>query len=204
LVPSRTDLAQWLLRAAEQGVQLQGASDHLVSEAIYLADPEGNGIEVYRDRPSSEWIWRDGMVQMETRALDLNELVRSVKTREWSGLPPGSCIGHVHLQVGALEPAEAFYAGLLGYDVVSRYPGATFLSSGGYHHHLATNIWNSTVVPARQPGTTGLVSVEIVPANDAVWRSIVERLRGSPITDTTSHVSLRDPWGTTILVKALQ
>jgi catechol 2,3-dioxygenase len=202
LVPSRDDLALWLLQAAKQGVQLQGASDHLVSEAIYLADPEGNGIEVYRDRPSSEWIWRDGMVQMATRGLDLNELVRSVRTREWSGLPPGSSIGHVHLQVGAVEPAEAFYAGLLGYDVVSRIPGATFLSSGGYHHHLAANIWNSTGVPARQPGTTGLASVEIVPASEAVWTGVVERLRGHPTTDAASHVSLQDPWGTTILVRA--
>jgi catechol 2,3-dioxygenase len=201
LVPSRDDLALWLLQAAKQGVQLQGASDHLVSEAIYLADPEGNGIEVYRDRPSSEWIWRDSMVQMATRALDLNELVRSVRTREWSGLPPGSSIGHVHLQVGALGPAEAFYAGLLGYDVVSRIPGATFLSSGGYHHHLAANIWNSTGVPARPPGSTGLASLELIPAERAIWTRIVERHGEPAAAGGMQHVSLKDPWGTTVLIR---
>jgi catechol 2,3-dioxygenase len=203
LLPTRTGLAQWLLHAAEQGVPLHGASDHLVSEAIYLADPEGNGIEVYWDRPSEAWAWREGMIQMDTLALDLNGLVASVRTREWSGLPAGSCIGHVHLQVGALQPAESFYAELLGLDVVSRIRGGTFYSSGGYHHHMATNTWNSAGAPIRQPGTTGLTSVEFVPANREIWAGVVGRLGSSPTAGSASHVSLKDPWGTSILLQAV-
>src|SRR5690606_28010804 len=99
--------------------------------------------EVYWDRPSETWAWRDGKVEMSTLPLDLNALVATVKSRDWPGIPAGSLIGHVHLQVGALEPAEGFYAGLLGFDVTTHYPGATFLGSGGYHHHLGVNIWNS-------------------------------------------------------------
>jgi catechol 2,3-dioxygenase len=202
LLPTRTDLAQWLLHAAELGVSLHGASDHLVSEAIYLADPEGNGIEVYWDRPSETWAWRDGMVEMATLALDLNGLVATVRTRDWPGLPAGSAIGHVHLQVGALDPADAFYAGVLGFDVVCRYPGATFLSSGGYHHHLATNIWNSRGALVRTQPTTGLANVELV--TDA---SILEAVRShlSPeqaAEASPTHLALRDPWGTSVTVAA--
>ena len=168
LLPTRADLGQWLLHAADLRVPLQGASDHLVSEAIYLADPEGNGIEVYRDRPSETWALRDGVVQMDTLRLDLDDLAATANKSRWSGLPEGSCIGHVHLQVGALEPAERFYAGLLGFDVTCRYPGATFFGSGGYHHHIGTNIWNSAGAPVRQPGAAGLASIEIIPANTEI------------------------------------
>ncbi len=200
LLPNRTDLAQWLLHAAEQRVPLQGASDHLVSEAIYLADPEGNGIEVYWDRPSETWAWRDGMVEMSTLALDLNDLVATVKSRDWSGLPAGSLIGHVHLQVGSLDPSDRFYADLLGLDVVCRYPGATFLSSGGYHHHIGTNIWNSRGAPVRSEPTTGLADVEIV--TDAKTLDAV-RSRLSPEQAAEAgptRLPLRDPWGTSITV----
>jgi catechol 2,3-dioxygenase len=202
LLPSRTDLAQWLLNATELGVPLQGASDHLVSEALYLADPEGNGIEVYWDRPSETWAWRDGMVEMATLALDLNGLVATVKTGDWSGLPSGSCIGHVHLQVGALETAEGFYAGLLGLDVVCRYPGATFLSSGGYHHHIGTNIWNSRGAPVRTEPTTGLADVEIVTDADT-FESVRSRLPPDQAAEAGStRLPLRDPWGTSVTLVA--
>ncbi len=200
LVPDRTDLAQWLLHTAEQRVPLQGASDHLVSEAIYLADPEGNGIEVYWDRPSEAWAWRDGMVEMSTMALDLNGLVATVKTRGWAGLPAGSCIGHVHLQVGALEPAERFYADLLGLDVVCRYPGATFLSSGGYHHHLATNIWNSRGAPVRSQPATGLADVELV-TDAGTFETVRSRLSPEQAAEASpTRLRLRDPWGTSVTV----
>lgn len=202
LVPTRADLAQWLLQAAEQGVSLHGASDHLVSEAIYLADPEGNGIEVYWDRPSETWAWRDGMVQMATEALDLDGLVQTLRSREWSGLPAGSCVGHVHLQVGALDEAERFYSGLLGFDVVCRYPGATFYSSGGYHHHLATNIWNSRGAPLRQPGQTGLASVEIVPANADIGEALKQRAQALPAADESVGLGVQDPWGTRLVLRS--
>ncbi|MCC2650076.1 MAG: hypothetical protein K0R61_899 [Microvirga sp.] len=200
LLPTRADLAQWLLHAAEQRVPLQGASDHLVSEAIYLADPEGNGIEVYWDRPSETWAWRDGMVEMSTLALDLNSLAATVKTRDWHGLPAGSLIGHVHLQVGALEPSDRFYADLLGFDVMTRYPGATFLGSGGYHHHLGTNIWNSRGAPVRSEPTTGLADVEIV-TDAGTFESLRSRLSPEQVAEATStRLPLRDPWGTSITV----
>jgi catechol 2,3-dioxygenase len=200
LLPNRTDLAQWLLHAAEQRVTLQGASDHLVSEAIYLADPEGNGIEVYWDRPSETWAWRDGMVEMSTLALDLNGLVATAKTRDWAGLPASSLIGHVHLQVGVLEPAESFYAGLLGLDVVCRYPGATFLSSGGYHHHIGTNIWNSRGAPVRSEATTGLADVEIV-TDAGMLETVRSRLSAEQAAEAgPTRLPLRDPWGTSVTV----
>lgn len=200
LLPTRADLAQWLLHAAELGVPLHGASDHLVSEAIYLADPEGNGIEVYCDRPSETWSWRGGMVQMDTRGLDLDGLVGTVRTRAWTGLPAGSTIGHVHLQVGDLAQAEAFYAGVLGLDIVSRTSGATFLSSGGYHHHLATNIWNSRGAPVRTQPTTGLANVELV-TDASTLEAVRSRLSPEQAADASpTRMALRDSWGTSVTV----
>jgi len=200
LLPNRTDLAQWLLHAAELGIPLQGASDHLVSEAIYLADPEGNGIEVYWDRPSETWAWRDGMVEMATLALDLDGLVATVKSRDWSGLPAGSLIGHVHLQVGALDPSDRFYAGLLGFEVMTRYPGATFLGSGGYHHHLGTNIWNSRGAPVRTEPTTGLADVEIVTDVNTLEALRTRLAPEQAAAASPTRLPLRDPWGTSITV----
>jgi catechol 2,3-dioxygenase len=198
LVPTRTDLAQWVLNAAALGVSIQGASDHLVSEAIYLADPEGNGIEVYWDRPSETWAWRDGMVEMDTLALDLNGLAATVKTREWSGLPSGSYIGHVHLQVGDLDSSDRFYAGLLGLDVVCRYPGATFLSSGGYHHHIGTNIWNSRGAQVRKEPTTGLADIEII-TDAGTLETVRSRLSPEQVAEAgPTRLLLRDPWGTSV------
>jgi catechol 2,3-dioxygenase len=198
LLPSRADLAQWLLHAAKLRVPLEGASDHLVSEAIYLSDPEGNGIEVYWDRPSENWSRRDGMVEMATLRLDLEGLASSVRSRSWSGLPAGSSIGHVHLQVGALDASDRFYAGKLGLDIVCRYPGATFLSSGGYHHHIGTNIWNSRGAPVRTEPATGLANVELV-ADAPVIEAVRSRLSAEEagLADGT-RLALRDPWGTAI------
>jgi catechol 2,3-dioxygenase len=202
LLPNRTDLAQWLLNATELGVPLQGASDHLVSEAIYLADPERNGIEVYWDRPSETWAWRDGMVEMATLALDLDGLVGTVKTRGWSGLSAGSSVGHVHLQVGALEPAESFYTDLLGFEVMTRYPGATFLGSGGYHHHIGTNIWNSRGAPIRAEPTTGLADVEIV-TDAGTFETVRSRLAPEQAVEAgPTRLPLRDPWGTSVTLVA--
>lgn len=161
-LPSRGDLGVWLRHAEACGITLTGAADHLVSEAVYLTDPEGNGIEIYVDRPSSEWQWtEDGSVVMRNERLDHAGLVRAAD-RPWSGMPPGSCVGHVHLQVGDLDATERFYAGLLGFDVMCRYPGALFLGAGGYHHQLAGNVWNSRDAAVRTDGATGLAEVELL------------------------------------------
>jgi catechol 2,3-dioxygenase len=190
LMPSRPALARWLIHAANSGVQLQGASDHLVSEAIYLADPEGNGIEVYVDRPRDRWHGPDGKIKMATERLDLNALARDADA-PWSGAPEGMAIGHVHLQVGAIPEAEAFYAGLLGLKVMAHYPGANFYGSGGYHHHIATNVWNSRGAGPREQPSTGLA--ELVLAVDAAEQAAIHGHGGSDL--------MQDPWGTAITLE---
>ena len=164
LVPSRADLARALQRIAEAGWRLSGASDHLVSEALYLSDPEGNGIEIYRDRPRAEWPVRDGVLQMDTLPLDLDGVLGELRREDaTAGMPPGTRIGHVHLNVGDLAAAEAFYAGALGFDVTVRgYPGALFVSAGGYHHHLGLNTWAGEGAPPPPEGSRGLREFAIV------------------------------------------
>ena len=190
LMPSRPSLASWLLHAAETGVRLQGASDHMVSEAIYLADPEGNGIEVYADRPRAFWHRPDGTLKMGTERLDLNDLARA-SDAPWAGAPKGLVIGHVHLQVGAVPEAEAFYSGVLGLPVMARYPGAAFYGSGGYHHHIATNVWNSRGAGPRVQPSTGLAELVLAVEADAL-AAIRSRAGAGP---------LHDPWGTTVILE---
>jgi catechol 2,3-dioxygenase len=187
LMPDRTALARWLRHAADTGLRLQGASDHLVSEAIYLADPEGNGIEVYADRPRSAWHDATGAIKMATEALDLNALVQTAD-RPWTAAPEGLVVGHVHLQVGAVPEAEAFYAGTLGLPVMARYPGAAFYGSGGYHHHIATNVWNSRGAGPRNYPATGLA--ELTLAVDAATLAGIKANGGAD--------RMEDPWGTVI------
>ena len=150
LLPSRADLARWVRHAAREGLRLQGASDHIVSEAFYLADPESNGIEVYSDRPPAQWLDADGRIQMTTEPLDLQALLETAGTDDWAGYPEGGSIGHVHLQVGDRAAADRFYRDVLGFDVTFTLPGASFYGSGGYHHQLAANVWNSRGT-ARRP-----------------------------------------------------
>jgi catechol 2,3-dioxygenase len=190
LMPDRAALARWLRHAADSGLRLQGASDHLVSEAIYLADPEGNGIEVYTDRPRTAWYDAKGAVKMATEALDLNSLLR-MADRPWAAAPQGLVVGHVHLQVGSIPEAEAFYAGTLGLPVMARYPGASFYGSGGYHHHIATNVWNSRGAGTRGYPVTGLA--ELTLATDAASLGAIKARGG---TDQMS-----DPWGTVITLQ---
>lgn len=160
LLPDRADLARWLRHAAESRVRLTGASDHGVSEAIYLDDPEGNGIEIYWDRPASEW-QRDGdRIQMVTLRLDLDGLL-TLADRPWSGAPDGSSVGHVHLQVGDLDRAEDFFAGDLALTRTFDGPGGVWYGWNGYHHHLAGNVWNSRGAGPRDRDMTGLAEVAI-------------------------------------------
>jgi len=199
LLPTRADLAGWLAHAVELGVKLQGASDHIVSEAIYLADPEGNGIEVYADRPVSHWRDAGGQIRMATEPLDIPDLM-SAGEGDWTGYPAGGFIGHVHLQVGDTGAADTFYHDILGLEIASRYPGASFYGSGGYHHHLAGNIWNSRRAGPRLEGAAGLDAVEIVARDPALRDAIVKRAEAAGIPATTNGDTpvLRDPWGTII------
>jgi len=163
LVPTRGDLALALERVARAGGAFTGASDHLVSEALYLNDPEGNGIEIYRDRPRAEWRHADGELEMATLALDLEGLLAERPAGDGDGgMPPGTRVGHVHLQVADLAAAERFYAGVLGFEVTVRgYPGALFVSAGGYHHHIGLNTWAGEGAPPPPPGARGLRSFEV-------------------------------------------
>lgn len=203
LVPDRAALARWLAHAAGQQVALQGASDHLVSEAIYLADPEGNGIEVYRDRPRADWTTLpDGMVQMATLPLDLQTLYDegvSLSRGEtaWGGMDAGTALGHLHLQVSDLPQANGFFRDVLGLDIVSTYPGASFFSTGRYHHHLAANIWNTRNAPRRAADMTGLGTYALR-FNDAsaleTALAALDRLE-IPTRRDGDTVSLTDPFG---------
>ena len=155
LLPSRTDLSSWLAHMSRAQMPPWGASDHNVSEAIYLNDPEGNGIEVYVDRPVSGWHRPNGDLNMPSYHLDFSDLP---KPGAWDGAPGKTRVGHVHLQTPDIAEAEAFWTGL-GMEVTARYPGGSFFGSGGYHHNIAANVWNSRGRAVQSGPKTGLTSV---------------------------------------------
>ena len=190
LLPSRAALGRWLRHAADARVRVQGASDHLVSEAVYLSDPEGNGIEVYADKPREAWPREDGRLRMATEPLDAQGVARAADG-PWTGAPEGTVVGHVHLQVGDTAEAEGFYHGTLGFDVVTHYPGASFLGSGGYHHHLGANVWNSRGAGRRTFPSTGLADLEILADGSQIERILAR---------TGGQRELSDPWGTQVSV----
>jgi catechol 2,3-dioxygenase len=205
LVPSRPDLARALQRIAEANWRLSGASDHLVSEALYTSDPEGNGIELYRDRPREEWPERDGVLQMATLPLDLDGILGELRREDAeAAMPAGTRIGHVHLNVGDLSAAEAFYSGALGFDVTVRgYPGALFVSAGGYHHHLGLNTWAGEGAPAPPAGSRGLSEFEVVlPSAEAVAGE-ESRLAeaGLEARRDGDRVSTTDPFGNRVVLR---
>jgi catechol 2,3-dioxygenase len=197
LLPTRADLGRWFAHARASGASIDGASDHRVSEAIYLADPEGNGIEVYTDRPPSLWPRQDGAIAMTTEPLDVADLLAAGEGAAWAGMPEGGVVGHVHLQVGSTEAAERFYQGELGFDVTCRYPGASFFGSGGYHHQLAANTWNSAGAGLRTPDTTGLARVELVLDCSSPAAKLLSRAMNK---DEDGEVVL-DPWGTEFVLR---
>jgi catechol 2,3-dioxygenase len=162
-LPSRKELARVFLRLFENKVKFQGFSDHLVSEAIYLEDPDENGIELYVDRPREEWQYKMGQVEMSTLPLNLNVLTNELDDRNvWNGIHPDTDIGHIHLSVSDIRKAQDFYSMLLGLNVTnSTYPGAMFFSAGGYHHHVGTNIWSSKNGSPAPENSTGLQSYSI-------------------------------------------
>ena len=161
LLPGRPDLALWVKHLAETDYWLDGVGDHLVSEALYLSDPEGNGIEIYRDRPKAEWQYKNGEIVMSTLSIDLDGLVAEAPDRPFTGLPDGTKMGHVHLQVDEIAKTRDFYSGVLGMDVMVEMPTASFLSVGGYHHHLGMNVWRSNQANPLPEGALGLVNYQI-------------------------------------------
>jgi catechol 2,3-dioxygenase len=206
LLPTRLDLAFALGRLAEARWPLDGASDHLVSEALYLSDPDGNGIEVYRDRPRDEWRYDNGALEMSTLALNLRDVLGELTgaTGPQPAAPAGTTIGHVHLQVADIAEAEAFYNGVLGFDVMVRgYPGALFVSAGGYHHHIGLNTWHSAGSgPA--PGSVGLRHYEVQLPNSAELAAVRGRVHAAGIetADVPDGTLVHDPSGNGVVLTA--
>jgi len=179
--PSRTALANVLLNLVKHNWPLQGAADHLVSEAIYLPDADGLGIELYQDRPRATWPQNGDSIEMATLPLDLQTLIQQANQQDQEyEIDPRSEIGHVHLQVSDLRQAERFYHTGLGLDIMQRnFPGALFLAAGGYHHHLGVNIWNSRGSGSAAPNAVGLRSYAFQFPSEASWISVQKRLEAS-------------------------
>jgi len=206
LVPDRAALAAALARAVRAGGRISGASDHLVSEALYLNDPEGNGIEIYSDRPRAEWERDGGEIRMSTLPLDVDGLLPELREDEPdSAMPDGTRVGHVHLNVADLDAAERFYSGLLGFDVTVRgYPGALFLSTGGYHHHIGVNTWAGPGAPAPAAGSRGLEWFELS-VDDAPGLAELERRlgdAGAPIERRPESLLTHDPSENGLLLRS--
>jgi catechol 2,3-dioxygenase len=205
LMPTRQDHARWILHIAKNQIPISGASDHGVSEAFYLDDPEGNGIEVYGDRPKERWQIKDGMVVMQTIQLDVEAMLREVEpTAPYPAAPDGLRIGHIHLRVGGVEQAEQFYRGAVGLDLTRRRGGATFMSSGGYHHHVGANVWHSDGAGQRDPDRAGLSWFTMQAADGGTLDAVTARLTANaPVTTISGGIETADPWGTRVrLVKA--
>lgn len=181
LLPDREWLGLVLLRLFEQQWPLTGAADHLVSEALYLDDPDGLGLEIYRDRPRDTWRTENGEILMATERLDVRGLAADAGTREWQALPASTTIGHVHLNVPDLPAADDLYCGDVGFTpTLRRFPGALFVSAGGYHHHLGLNVWAGRGAPPPPPGAVGLSAFTIEGTN-VVPRTIEDRATGVAI-----------------------
>jgi catechol 2,3-dioxygenase len=201
LLPDREALGSFVGHLSGLG-ERAGASDHLVSEALYLRDPDGLGIEVYADRPRDRWRHRDGELVMATEPLDIGDLVRASDGRVWAGMPSGTTMGHIHLHVGDLERASSFYHETLGLDrVVWSYPGALFLSAGGYHHHLGLNTWAPSVEPAGEDEARLLEWELVLPSTGDVDRtSRALESGGYRVERSGTGIVVRDPWGTPLRV----
>ncbi len=183
-VPSRPDLARTIKRLVDHGWNVPGLADHGVSEAFYLNDPDGNGLEIYADRPRVEWPYRDGALQMISDPIDLESLFGTLEGSEPDDgtMPAGSDIGHVHLQVSDLAAAEHFYAHVLGFDVMQRtFQGALFVSAGGYHHHIGLNVWAGRGVPPAGEDVAGIIDFTVLLPDQATLNAIRQRLEGEGI-----------------------
>jgi catechol 2,3-dioxygenase len=179
LTPSRLALARSLRRMIEAGISI-GGGDHLVSEAIYLSDPDGNGIEVYRDRPRSTWAYEHGQIKMDTLPLDYRGILAELDGDQstWDGLAPETVLGHMHLHVADLAAADKFYREVVGFDLMVNYGGsALFFSAGGYHHHLGVNTWAGVGAPPPPPNSVGLRYFEVQLANGEERANLLDRLQ---------------------------
>jgi len=199
LLPDRPSLGAFLQHVASLGVQV-GAGDHLVSEALYLQDPDGLGIEIYADRPREQWAVANREIRMDTLAVDAQDLLNAAAGTRWSGMPAGTKMGHVHLHIGDIDAADAFYHQGLGFDrVVWSYPGALFLSAGGYHHHVGLNTWAAGSPQATETDAR-LLDWEIALPSQEDVEAVIANLRanGYEVEQARDAAKATDPWGITV------
>ena len=209
LLPNREALGRFVRHLGQLGVAA-GAGDHLVSEALYLQDPDNLGIEVYSDRPRDGWKRIGRELMMATDPLDLTSLVRAAGDAPWTGMPAGTVIGHVHLHVGDIAQASAFFSEGLGFDrMVWNYPGALFLGAGGYHHHLGTNIWAGSGARPPAPDDARLLEWTVVLPDEtgvaAAGKSLEQggySIETGAVTGMQGGIVARDPWGTAVRVRS--
>ncbi|MBS4210236.1 VOC family protein [Bacillus sp. FJAT-50079] len=199
LLPKRSDLAGIVQHFAKIGLQF-GSSDHLVSEALYLSDPDGNGIEIYIDRAPSEWDWNNDEVAMTVDPLDFEDLL-SEANQAWNGLPAETVMGHIHLHVSELIKTEEFYTKGLGFEVVNRYgTQALFISDGKYHHHIGLNTWNGVGAPTPSPDSAGLESFTLMLPNEEKKKEMIAQLKniGASVIEENGSTVATDPSGNRI------
>lgn len=201
LLPDRPALGRFLRHVAATGMHV-GMADHLVSEALYLSDPDGLGIEVYRDRPQHEWVAdANRQLAMASDPLDAEGVITAGGEEPWTGQPAGTVMGHVHLHVGDLAKAEAFYHHGLGFDkIVWTYPGALFMSAGGYHHHLGTNTWSSSAPAADDQARLLSWDLEVPASSDAAAAAASVLAAGYDATAVAGAWETADPWGTVMRI----
>lgn len=206
LLPDRAALGRFVAHLAVNGLRA-GASDHLVSEALYLSDPDGLGIEVYADRPREQWAHRDRQLAMATEPLDLDDVMSAAGGAPWTGMPRGTVMGHLHLHVGDIAEAAAFYHEALGLDkMVWEYPGALFLAAGGYHHHLGVNTW-AAGAPSAGVRDARLLDWEMVLPSAAALEATLKSLAAvdaqvERLDAEGNEAVVRDPWGTALRLRS--
>ncbi len=202
LLPERSDLAAFIQHLATKDIRL-GASDHAVSEALYLDDPDGNGIEIYRDRAPEEWSWNDGEVHMVTEPLDVEGVLSTYKDEPFKGLPEDTVMGHIHLHVSDIDEAVRFYTEGLGLEVILKFgPQAVFLGFDKYHHHIAVNVWNGVGAPPPAKNSIGLNHYIIKYHNEEAVQNTVSNLEnlGYEVEDTPEGLFSEDPSGNRVLI----
>ncbi|WP_202080873.1 VOC family protein [Caldalkalibacillus salinus] len=205
LLPQRSDLAQVLHHLIDHRYPIEGGSDHLVSEALYLSDPDGNGIELYVDRSPDTWEWDGNRVKMTVDPLNEEQLLAETQGELWSGLPAGTRMGHIHLHVSQLDEAESFYVHGLGFQIVSEFKHALFLSTGGYHHHIAVNTWAGVGAPKPAENSVGLHSFTIRYKSEESRDQVLTQLDEieAPIKQTAEGYLTEDPAGNRIVLKVV-
>jgi catechol 2,3-dioxygenase len=196
LVPSRGDLGRSLIQLHQSGYPLRGMSDHAVSESLYLDDPDGNGLEIYADRPRASWPVQDGVVQMTVDPMDVEGVIAAGRERPepWNGLSADTVVGHVHFTVSRMARSVTFYRDVIGFDVMMRIPSLTAVSAGGYHHHLNLNTWAGEGAPPDSERVAGLLGWELVVPGAQARRALIDRLSAAgALTAPSGGVTASDP-----------